>query len=233
MPGVFVVFEGGDGAGKSTQAHLLAAALTERGLHVVTTREPGGTAVGEAVREVLLGSGSEGMDPRTEALLFAAARAEHAAALIRPEVAGGAVVISDRFVDSSVAYQGAARALGEDTIAELNRWGTRGLRPDLTVVLDVPPEVGLARAADANRMEAEPRAFHAEVRASLVRSAAADPDRYLVVPAGQPVQQIADIVLERVLALISPTGVVEPQGTGDQPARHTGSVPDSGLGPLR
>ena len=163
MPGAFVVFEGGDGAGKSTQSRLLADALRARGLEVVVTREPGGTPIGEAIREVLLGAGSDGMAARTEALLFAAARAEHAASLIRPAVARGAVVISDRYLDSSVAYQGAARGLGEDRIAELSMWATEDLVPDLTVLLDVPPGVGLGRAGDANRMEAEPEAFHSEV----------------------------------------------------------------------
>ncbi len=172
MPGAFVVFEGGDGAGKSTQSRLLADALRARGLEVVVTREPGGTPIGEAIREVLLGAGSDGMAARTEALLFAAARAEHAASLIRPAVARGAVVISDRYLDSSVAYQGAARGLGEDRIAELSLWATEDLVPDLTVLLDVAPGVGLGRAGDANRMEAEPEAFHAEVRAAFLRRAA-------------------------------------------------------------
>jgi dTMP kinase len=199
MPGVFVVFEGGDGAGKSTQSRLLADALRERGVEVVVTREPGGTPIGEAIREVLLGAGSDGMAARTEALLFAAARAEHAASLIRPAVARGAVVISDRYLDSSVAYQGAARGLGEDRIAELSLWATEELVPDLTVLLDVAPEVGLGRAGDANRMEAEPEAFHAEVRAAFLRRAAAAPDRYLVLSAAGPKDEVASAVLAAVL----------------------------------
>jgi dTMP kinase len=199
MPGAFVVFEGGEGAGKSTQCRLLADALGARGIEAVVTREPGGTPIGEAIREVLLGAGSDGMAARTEALLFAAARAEHAAALIRPAVQRGAVVISDRYLDSSVAYQGAARGLGEDRIAELSLWATEGLVPDLTVVLDVAPRVGLARAHDANRMEAEPAAFHADVRASFLRRAAAAPERYLVLAADQPREVVAAAVLEAVL----------------------------------
>ena len=199
MPGAFVVFEGGEGAGKSTQSRLLADALRARGVEVVVTREPGGTPIGEAIRVVLLGAGSDGMSARTEALLFAAARAEHAAALIRPAVTRGAVVISDRYLDSSVAYQGAARRLGEDRIAELSLWATEGLVPDLTVLLDVAPGVGLGRAGDANRMEAEPEAFHDDVRAAFLRRAAAAPDRYLVLAAARPKDEVASAVLAAVL----------------------------------
>jgi dTMP kinase len=203
MPGAFVVFEGGEGAGKSTQSRLLADALRERGVQVMVTREPGGTPIGEAIREVLLGAGSDGMAARTEALLFAAARAEHAASLIRPAVAGGAVVISDRYLDSSVAYQGAARCLGEDRIAELSLWATEDLVPDLTVLLDVAPGVGLGRAGDANRMEAEPEAFHTDVRAAFLRRASAAPDRFLVLAAARPENEVAAAVLAAVLDLLS------------------------------
>ena len=208
--GVFVVFEGGDGAGKSTQSRLLAGALRELGHEVVETREPGGTAVGEAIREVLLGAGSEGMAARTEALLFAAARAEHAAALIRPALERGAVVVSDRYLDSSVAYQGAARGLGEQRIADLSRWATEGLVPELTVLLEVDPSVGLHRAGDANRMEAEPAAFHAEVRAAFLRQASAEPQRYLVLSAQRPREEIAEAVLASVLDRIARAGAESP-----------------------
>ena len=199
MPGAFVVFEGGEGAGKSTQCRLLADALRARGREVVVTREPGGTPIGEAIREVLLGAGSHGMAARTEALLFAAARAEHASALIRPAVSRGAVVLSDRYLDSSVAYQGAARGLGEQRIAELSLWATEDLVPDLTVLLDVAPGVGLGRAGDANRMEAEPEAFHSEVREAFLRRAATDPGRYLVLEADRPRDEVAAMVLAAVL----------------------------------
>ncbi|MCU0302152.1 MAG: dTMP kinase [Candidatus Nanopelagicales bacterium] len=220
MPGAFVVFEGGEGAGKSTQCRLLADALVARGHEVVVTREPGGTAIGEAIREVLLGAGSRGMAARTEALLFAAARAEHAATLIRPAVARGAVVLSDRYLDSSVAYQGAARGLGEERIAELSRWATEGLVPDLTVVLDVDPTIGLGRARDANRMEAEPAAFHAGVRASFLRRAAASPGRYLVLPADRPPEEVAARVLEAVRDVLPAAAPAE--GGGDA---HPGGSP--------
>ena len=199
MTGVFVVLEGGEGAGKSTQCRLLAAALAARGLEVVVTREPGGTPLGEAVRGVLLGAGSEGMSPRTEALLFAAARAEHVFGLIRPALERGAVVVSDRFTDSSVAYQGVARGLGAEAIADLSRWATEGLVPDLAIVLDVDPATGLGRAADGNRMEAEPPAFHAAVREAFLAAARAEPERYLVLAADRPRQEIAESVLSAVL----------------------------------
>jgi dTMP kinase len=210
MPGAFVVFEGGEGAGKSTQSRLLADALRERGHEVVVTREPGGTPIGEQIREVLLGAGSHGMAARTEALLFAAARAEHAAALIRPAVTRGAVVLSDRYLDSSVAYQGAARGLGEDTIAELSLWATEDLVPQLTVLLDVAPGVGLGRAGDANRMEAEPEEFHSEVRAAFLRRAAASPNRYLVVEADRPRDEVAAAVLAVVLDLLGAPPAPQP-----------------------
>lgn len=197
-----MVFEGGDGAGKSTQCCLLADNLRAIGYEVVVTREPGGTPVGDAIREVLLGVAGHGMAARTEALLFAAARAEHAAALIRPARDRGAVVISDRYVDSSVAYQGAARGLGEDRIAELNSWATQGLLPDLTLLLDVAPAMGLGRARDANRMEAEPEAFHDAVRSSFLRSAAAAPQRYVVIPVDRPVAETASAALAAVLAVL-------------------------------
>jgi dTMP kinase len=200
MDGLFVVLEGGDGAGKSTQCRLLADALRARGREVVVTREPGGTPLGEAVREILLGAGSEGMSLRTEALLFAAARAEHAATLIRPAIQRGAVVISDRYLDSSVAYQGVARALGAEQIAELSLWATEGLLPDLTVVLDVEPGAGVARAREANRMEAEPETFHAAVRGAFLDLAADAPDRYVVLAADQPRAVISARILAAVLA---------------------------------
>ena len=228
MPGAFVVFEGGEGAGKSTQSRLLADALRTRGVEVVVTREPGGTPIGEAIREVLLGAGSDGMAARTEALLFAAARAEHAAALIRPAVTRGAVVISDRYLDSSVAYQGAARGLGEDRIAELSMWATEDLVPDLTVLLDVAPGVGLGRAGDANRMEAEPEAFHADVRAAFLRRAAAAPDRYLVLSAASAKDEVASAVLAAILeCLDGPSALTSARS----PSAAGQDLPDVGEAP--
>ncbi|MDX1658255.1 MAG: dTMP kinase [Nitriliruptorales bacterium] len=204
LPGTFVVFEGGDGAGKSTQIGLLRGALEEAGYDVVTTREPGGTEVGERVRDLLLDHGSAGLTDRTEALLYAAARAQHAEEVIRPALEKGAVVLSDRYVDSSVVYQGGARQLGEEKIEELNRWGTKRLEPDLVVLLDIDPEEGLARAGGEapDRLESAGLAFHRAVNDAFRRRARSEPDRYLVVDASRPAEdlhaEIREVVLERL-----------------------------------
>jgi len=160
--GVFVVLEGGDGSGKSTQATRLVARIAEAGREVVPTREPGATDVGAAIRSLVLGGGD--LDPRTEALLIAADRAEHVAEVIRPALERGAVVVSDRYIPSSLAYQGVARGLGVDEIARLSDWATGRLQPDLVVLLDVPPEVATRRrAGPEDRMEREPAEFRAMV----------------------------------------------------------------------
>lgn len=160
--GVFVVLEGGDGSGKSTQATRLVARLQDAGREVVVTREPGGTDVGARIRTLVLGGGT--IDPATEALLIAADRAEHVASVIRPALERGAVVVSDRFVPSSLAYQGVARGLGVEEIARLSEWATGGLRPDLVVVLDVPAEEAVRRReGPQDRMEREPAEFRALV----------------------------------------------------------------------
>jgi dTMP kinase len=161
--GVFVVLEGGDGCGKSTQAAILVARLRELGREVVATREPGATAAGAGIRRLVLGGGD--LDPRAEALLIAADRAEHVAEVIRPALARGAVVVSDRHVPSSLAYQGVARGLGVEEVARLSEWATGGLQPDLVVVLDVDPAAAAARrAGPQDRMEREPAAFRTLVR---------------------------------------------------------------------
>lgn len=197
---MFIAFEGGEGAGKSTQEALLAAALTERGHHVVRTREPGGTPAGERIREILLSPEFDGLDARAEALLFAASRGEHVARIIRPALARGDVVICDRYLDSSVAYQGYGRDLGVETIRDLSLWATDDLVPDLTIVLDIDPAIGLSRLANPDRMEAEPIEFHRAVRAGFLDLASKDPGRYLVVPADQPRDVIAARILDRVLS---------------------------------
>ncbi|MGD9957670.1 MAG: dTMP kinase [Candidatus Nanopelagicales bacterium] len=203
LPGVFVAFEGGDGAGKSTQARLLADALTAQGREVVLTREPGGTPAAEAIRDVVLTPQYAGLDPRAEALLFAASRGEHVARLVRPALQRGAVVITDRYLDSSIAYQGVARGLGLEVVEELNLWATRHLLPDLTVVLDVEAGAGLDRVTDPNRLEDEPESFHSVVVQAFRDLAARDPQRYVVIPANGDRAEIAAAVLQRVDALLA------------------------------
>jgi dTMP kinase len=190
--GFFIAFEGGEGAGKSTQVARLADALRGAGHDVVTTFEPGDTSVGRQLRDILLGHDTGSLDPRTEALLYAADRAEHVARVIRPAVEAGSVCISDRYVDSSLAYQGAGRTLASSDVERLSTWATGGLSPDLTVLLDIDPEVGLNRfAAPADRLEAEPLAFHRRVREQFLSLSATHPERYLVLDANDPVEDIA------------------------------------------
>jgi dTMP kinase len=180
--GLFVVFEGGEGTGKSTQAALLADALRAKGHEVVVTFEPGATPVGRRLREVLLDRSSSGMSPRAEALLYAADRAQHVSEVIRPALARGAIVISDRYVDSSLAYQGAGRELDENEVRRLSRWATGGLTADLTVLLDVDPSVGLARATGpGDRIEGEVLEFHERVRSRFLELSRQGRDRYLVI----------------------------------------------------
>ena len=179
MSGYFIVFEGGEGAGKSTQEALLTEALEQRGLTVTRTREPGGTPAGEEIRRVVLSPEFEGLDPRAEALLFAAARGEHVARVIRPALERGEVVICDRYLDSSVAYQGFARGLGPRRIRDLSLWATNELLPDLTIVLDIDPADGLGRFTERDRLEAEPLDYHRQVRAAYLALAEEDPPSHL------------------------------------------------------
>lgn len=200
--GTFIALEGGEGAGKSTQLKLLEAWLVERGHEVVVTREPGATSAGARIRTLLLDPSAQ-LAPRAEAMLYAADRAQHVAEVVRPALERGAVVVTDRYVDSSLAYQGAGRELAVDEVAKLSRWATGGLRPDLVVLLDIDPAVGLARAGDEpDRIEAESLAFHHRVREGFVELAAQDPDRYLVIPADQELGIVQDAVRCRVAALV-------------------------------
>lgn len=215
-PGLFVAFEGGDGAGKSTQARALADSLTAAGLEVVLTREPGGTPAAEAIRDVVLTPQYAGLDPRAEALLFAASRGEHVARLVRPALERGAVVITDRYLDSSIAYQGVARGLGLEVVEELNLWATRHLLPDLTVVLDVEAGAGLDRVTDPNRLEDEPTSFHAVVVQAFRDLAAREPGRYLVLPASGSREEIAAAILDRVRTLLADTDPSVVSGAGKQ-----------------
>lgn len=201
--GLFVVFEGGEGAGKSTQAAALVRRLRDQGHQVVATREPGGTQVAEEIRALILRPTPEPMSARCEALLFAAARADHVARVIRPALAAGQVVVCDRFVDSSVAYQGDARGLDRAEIRQLSAWATDSLVPDLTVLLDISPASGVARAEEHNRMEAESLAFHEAVQAGLLKSAAEAQHRYLVLDAAGTVDGLAEQVSARVAELLA------------------------------
>ncbi|MGW5608127.1 dTMP kinase [Streptomyces sp. NPDC003753] len=203
--GFFIALEGGDGAGKSTQAEALAEWIRAKGHEVVLTREPGATPVGKRLRSILLDVSSAGLSHRAEALLYAADRAEHVDTVVRPALERGAVVISDRYIDSSVAYQGAGRDLSPTEIARINRWATDGLVPHLTVLLDVAPETARERFTEApDRLESEPAEFHARVRSGFLTLAAADPARYLVVDAGQEPEAVTTVIrarLDQVLPL--------------------------------
>ncbi|MEU3505480.1 dTMP kinase, partial [Streptomyces hundungensis] len=197
--GFFIALEGGDGAGKSTQAEALAEWIRAKGHEVVVTREPGATPVGKRLRSILLDVSSAGLSNRAEALLYAADRAEHVDSLVRPALERGAIVISDRYIDSSVAYQGAGRDLSPTEIARINRWATGGLVPHLTVLLDVSPETARERFTEApDRLESEPPEFHGRVRSGFLTLAAADPSRYLVVDAGQEPEAVTTVVRHRL-----------------------------------
>ncbi len=201
--GLFVAFEGGDGAGKSTQARALAEALRAEDREVVLTREPGGTPAAEAIRQVVLTPDFAGLDARAEALLYAASRADHVARLVQPALDRGAVVITDRYIDSSIAYQGVGRGLGPDVVGEINLWATRHLLPDLTVLLDVDAGTGLGRLGpEPDRLEAEPEEFHANVGEAFRALAAGDAERYLVLPAAGERDEIARAVKKRVDELL-------------------------------
>lgn len=203
--GLWVTFEGGDGSGKTTQAALLERWLRDQGRTVVRTREPGGTEVGGLIREIVLHHRGD-IAPRAEALLYAADRAHHVATLVRPALARGEVVIQDRYLDSSVAYQGAGRVLDAGEVRELSLWATEGALPDLTVLLDLDPTTARARldAADKpfDRLEAEQDDFHARVRAAFLGLAAAEPARFLVLDATLPPAELAAAIRDRVAAVL-------------------------------
>ena len=192
--GVFLALEGGEGSGKSTQAALLVEWLESLGHNVLLTREPGGTEVGKILRHIVLDNDTGELSPRTEALLYAADKAEHVDMVVLPALAQVAVVLTDRYVDSTLAYQGAGRSLDISEVEHVARWATSSLRPHLTIVLDIDPAIGHARFEGADRIEAEPLEFHERVRAHFLELAAADPPHYLVVGGGGTPQEIhADI----------------------------------------
>ena len=201
MTGLFVAFEGGEGAGKTSQLRRLADALTATGREVVVTYEPGDTPVGGRLRQLLLDPATS-VTAETEALLYAADRAEHVAHVVRPALARGAVVLTDRYLDSSIAYQGHARRLDIAAVTRTSLWATGGLLPDLTVLLDLDPAEGLRRArgrgAGADRLEAEALGFHDRVRDGFRSLAAADPLRYAVIDAAREADVVAIIVRDAV-----------------------------------
>jgi dTMP kinase len=201
--GVFVCFEGGEGTGKSTQARALASHLGERGYHPLLTFEPGDTAVGKELRNIVLDPATGELSHRTEVLLYAADKAEHVDTVVLPALERGEVVITDRYVDSTLAYQGAGRALDLADVARVARWATRDLRPHLTVVLDLDPEHGLGRFDERDRIEGESPDFFLRVREAFLTLAAADPDHYLVVDAARPTEEIAAVVATRVEPLLA------------------------------
>ncbi|GAA4419786.1 hypothetical protein GCM10023169_10800 [Georgenia halophila] len=205
LAGCFVSLEGGDGAGKTTQRDLLGTWLSAAGHDVVLTREPGGTDLGRVLRDAVLHG--DDLDPRTEALLYATDRAHHVHHLVRPALAGGAVVVTDRYLDSSIAYQGAARELGDGEIRDLNLWATEGLLPDLTVLLDLDPATGAARRSHApDRLERESIEFHIHVREHFLALARAEPERFLVVDAAASPEEVHAAVRDRLLPLLPAGG---------------------------
>lgn len=205
--GLFVTLEGGDGAGKTTQAELLEAWFVARGREVVRTREPGGTPLGAEIRRLLLHGGDEigAVDPRAEALLYAADRAQHVATVVRPALERGAVVVQDRYIDSSLAYQGAGRVLDGGEVRQLSEWAVDGLWPQLTVLLDLPTEAAAARrqarGGASDRLESEAEAFHVAVREGFLALAAAEPGRFLVLDATSSVTELHEHIVARITQL--------------------------------
>jgi dTMP kinase len=199
--GIFIAFEGGEGTGKSTQSKLLQKWLEQEGENVVLSREPGGTDLGRDLRKILLGHETGIISPRAEALLYAADRAHHVFSVIRPGLDRGDVVITDRYFDSSAAYQGAGRILNPSEVARISRWATESLYPTLTILIDVPAEVGLSRLQSRDRLEAEPTEFHERVRQEFLQIAMMDPERYFVVDGTQSVEEIHTQIIARVAEL--------------------------------
>ncbi|MCM3504480.1 dTMP kinase [Curtobacterium sp. ODYSSEY 48 V2] len=213
MTGRFITLEGGDGAGKTTQAEFLSRWLEEHGRTVVRTREPGGTELGQRIREMVLHERGH-VSARAEALLYAADRAHHVETVVRPALARGEVVLQDRYIDSSVAYQGVARGLGAERIRSVSDWAADGLLPDLTVLLDLDVTVGRSRVAAArgdvfDRLESEAASFHETVRRAFLDAAAAEPERFLVVDAGQPADTVQRAVRAAVGAVV---GIADEDG---------------------
>jgi dTMP kinase len=217
--GRLLAFEGGEGSGKSTQARLLAIWLRENGYDVLATHEPGATKIGMRLRALLLDTSHTGLSPWAEVMMYAADRAEHVAGVIGPAMARGTIVVTDRYVDSTLAYQGGGRQLPVQAIREVNELATGGLIPDLTFLLDLPPSVGLGRrVSSADRLESEPEEFHERVREAFLELARANPDRYVVLDATQDPSQISKAVHAAVRELL-------PDPVPERAEEITGSIP--------
>jgi dTMP kinase len=218
--GLLIAFEGGEGSGKTTQARLLAIWLREQGYDVLATQEPGATKVGMRLRALLLDTAHAGLSARAEALMYAADRAEHVESVIVPALERGTVVVTDRYVDSSIAYQGRGRNQPIGEVARLNRWATGGLEPDLTILLDLPPQAGLGRrSVSADRLEAEPADFHERVREGFLSQAQANPGRYLVLDATRTPAQLSAQIQDRLRDLLpDPVPPATEHDTGSFPA---------------
>lgn len=201
--GLFVCFEGGEGGGKSTQSRPLQEWVGAEGYTCVLTHQPGATEVGRRIREIVLSPETGDLSHRAEALLYSADKAEHVETVVRPALARGEVVISDRYVDSAIAYQGSGRDLEAAEVTAVNRWATGGLVPHLTVILDLPPEAGLGRFEERDRIEQEGADFHDRVRRAFLDLAAANPDHYLVLDASGTREAVAAAVREAVRPLLS------------------------------
>ena len=202
-PGIFISFEGGEGSGKSTQSKLLKDYLESIGQKVVLTREPGGTELGTQIRKILLANETGHISPRAEALMYAADRAHHVYSLVQPALDSGSIVITDRYIDSSIAYQGAGRVLQPSEVARISRWATEQLTPVLTIILDVPATDGIGRLTSKDRLEDEPLEFHERVRQEFLNLANVDPDRYLVIDGRGSKESIHERIKERVDAVLA------------------------------
>ena len=205
---MFITFEGGEGSGKSTAIRKIVAELEKEGHEVVLTREPGGTPISEEIRNVILDKKNTDMDPRTEALLYAASRRQHIVQKILPALKEGKIVICDRYLDSSLAYQGGARGLGIDNVLNVNLFATEGLEPDLTLLFDIKPEEGLARIAansgrEVNRLDAEKLSFHRAVRSAFLSLAKRFPKRYFIIDASKNPDEVYEAALKEIEARLN------------------------------
>ncbi len=222
MSGLFVVFEGGDGTGKSTQVRELAGWLTQRHVPHLVTHEPGGTWLGQQVRHLVLSNDSGPISPHAEALLYIADKAQHVDEVVKPALDGGQVVVCDRYVDSLLAYQGAGRQVVVDQVEAIARWATSDLRPDLTVLLDLDPSHAVATIAAPDRLEAAGDEFHQRVRQGFLDLAARDPEHYLVLPARDTREALARSIRRRVADLLGLEVAETPDARVSEPAATMG-----------